>query len=644
MMGGFSVVDRSGTQRLPKFRKSMGVLAYLFFARGSEVQRSTLAEMFWPDNERTMALSNLRRAIYEIKICFGADADSVLIISRKSVALRKEVTTLDLWSSDGTMNFEVEGVLFEGLEPVSPFFDEWLYNQRRRIDNLLVSQAEGVLNAPNTEPELALRAAESILNRDPHNEAAARRAIEIHATQGNLSKAIRIYETVEKALKDDGFELDPQTREVYATLRRFRDRPAAKTTLSRATETKRPNVAVCHAQALVHPQDDSPVSRMCSELSAALGTQFSTNLAVRFAFRDTVAAPVGPARLRSLDARSVNYAVFLQLRPTALGMTVKFELYRVTDGQELSTLQFQRTADPQESDLSELARAVSAHIVERIECCEMYGVDQHRSTPWSGYDHYLHARLLLRDGARGKNLEDARQHLENAVDLAPDLPLAKVYLGHFLNSAYFGLAPGLPREPGVRRAFTLARALIQNHQTLPEAHLLLAWCLINLKQFDAAQASLNHAIEDNLTCPDQWRSAACAALCLGGYTAAETCLRTASQRQISDYGVDRSTDALFEYLTANPEHALRHLQASDSQALLTTEVLRAACLAQLGRLAEASKARDAALSYGADMWCGSDDFSEAAAVSWFFGAYPFREPSARDLLLNGLAKAGFRIS
>src|SRR5512143_2117602 len=90
---GAPQVERDGQAILVPRRKTLALLAYLAVT-GRMESRETLATLFWPDNDQSSALANLRRDLSRLKELLG---ENMLAADRQQAGLDSRVEmTLDV--------------------------------------------------------------------------------------------------------------------------------------------------------------------------------------------------------------------------------------------------------------------------------------------------------------------------------------------------------------------------------------------------------------------------------------------------------------------------------------------------------------------------------------------------------------------
>jgi DNA-binding SARP family transcriptional activator len=268
LLGSFALHDEHGrVLRLPT-RKAEALLAYLALAGRGPLRRDHLAALLWSGADAAAALASLRQCLSLIgKACGpgwvqGDGRDLQLAAARFTVdvpAFEAALADVDL-DTLAAVGAAYRGELLAGLALDEVAFDDWLQARRQRLHEqalrLFERLGDGLQAAGRIEP--ALQATLRLLELDPLHEQAHRRLMQLQASLGRRSAALRQYQVCVDVLRRElGTEPEPATRRLYHELLRM---PAAQAGPAHGPQ----------AAAAARPVHESPLVGRADELAALL--------------------------------------------------------------------------------------------------------------------------------------------------------------------------------------------------------------------------------------------------------------------------------------------------------------------------------------------------------------------------------------
>ena len=228
-------LKRDGVPLALERRKALALLVYLAVTAKPQT-RETLAALFWPDYEPAKAFAYLRRALWELNNSLGdgllaSDRDQIAIDSSASLWLdvaefRSLVTRCPPGEPSPACNqllsqaaalYQADFLAGFNLQE-SRGFEDWQFFQaeelRQSCSALLERLASGLLAAADFSA--AQGYAGRWLELDGLNETAHRLLMQIYASQGDRSSAVRQYERCVQLLqKELGLPPQPETSALY---------------------------------------------------------------------------------------------------------------------------------------------------------------------------------------------------------------------------------------------------------------------------------------------------------------------------------------------------------------------------------------------------------------------------------------------
>ena len=365
------------------------------------------------------------------------------------------------------------------------------------------------------------------------------------------------------------------------------------------------------------------------DVITALG-RFSNLLVIAksasFPFKDSKAAPAEIGRV--LDAR---YLLEGSVRRAGNRVRVSVELTEATTGRHVWSETYDAEVDDIFAVQDDIARRVVGGAAVKLTHFEQERALAKPTSSLAAYEYVLRGRDSFSHATRGDN-DQAADLFQRAIDLDPNYAEAYAALG---GSHFEAVISGWSqfREDELERAQALAQKALALDPATTRAYRLLADIDLFRKRYDLALEQLDRALEINPSDADTYAHRGSILVWAGraaeGVPWLEGALRfdradgwAASQLCMAYYFVRRYTegiDACDRALTRDPG---RNTQ-------MRTHPVLAATYAELGRRQDA----DAERAIVARLW----PFLDARTFAGQFGTQ-----EARDHMLDGLKKAGFR--
>jgi len=226
-LGNFKIILKNNTVASLAYIKMRALLAYLVVEQDQTFTRDFLAELFWGNENLSMARASLRRALSDLRKALEVPSDQVLFVATKDTLrfipnvyvdvlyfMGKDFDFVDdhddFLISDEQRVLLYQGEFLRGLVlPECEEFMSWLQHQRiayhcRAVILLekLTSHYQNLKKYPK-----ALQFATRLADIEPWNETAHSLLIMLYAFDGQISAALHQYELCRQILKT---ELDTQ--------------------------------------------------------------------------------------------------------------------------------------------------------------------------------------------------------------------------------------------------------------------------------------------------------------------------------------------------------------------------------------------------------------------------------------------------
>ena len=228
VLGGFRATMPDGASAGLSTRKAEALLAYLACRAGEPQSRDQLAALLWGDRGERQARHSLSQSLSSLRSIFG-DGLFARLSGRETVSLDTTCIEVDLaefrrLAGGGTIE-ELEaaadlyrGPLLDGFHLREPAFDEWLAQERARLDGLAVAVLARLAERQSARQDHEAAAAtwQRVQALDPLSEETHRRVLRLHLDRGAYNAAIRHYRLCADLLKQQlGTSPEPATTELY---------------------------------------------------------------------------------------------------------------------------------------------------------------------------------------------------------------------------------------------------------------------------------------------------------------------------------------------------------------------------------------------------------------------------------------------
>jgi DNA-binding SARP family transcriptional activator len=195
LLGGFSLVDETSARPIRiSSRKGRALLAYLAMRPNCRASREQLADLLWSDGVDAQARHSLRQCLVQLRRDFAAVDPDLLILTDDEVVLLATRFPVDvvefqlLAASSQPQDLARAGALYcgellQGLSIDVEAFDQWLQDERRRLEScaVLVFERLAKLLDEAGHGAAAIEAADRLVGRDVFREDWQRLLIRLYA-------------------------------------------------------------------------------------------------------------------------------------------------------------------------------------------------------------------------------------------------------------------------------------------------------------------------------------------------------------------------------------------------------------------------------------------------------------------------------
>ena len=185
----------------------------------------------WSRSDEEKARGSLRQVIRELRSTFEAAGYQGFSAARLSIQLDPAKVEVDVESiikaaETGSVHPlllntpNLEQHILEGLDDLDPSFRVWVLAKRQTIHDRLMRSLGPALIATDVAASVKKDIATAIVNLDPTHEEASCHLMQVHAEQGDVAGALRIYKTLWDLLDEDyGMEPSAATQDLVAKIK-----------------------------------------------------------------------------------------------------------------------------------------------------------------------------------------------------------------------------------------------------------------------------------------------------------------------------------------------------------------------------------------------------------------------------------------
>jgi DNA-binding SARP family transcriptional activator/TolB-like protein len=212
-------------------QKASAVLSYLALTEAKHESRERLVGLLWSRSDEEKARASLRQVVRELRASFEDAGYGGFSAGRLSVHLDAENVEVDIESivrlaESGRVHPlllntpDLGAKILEGMDDLDPSFRIWVLAKRQTINDRLMRSLGAGLVAKDIAADVKTEIATAIVNLDPTHEEACCHLMRVHAEQGDVAGALRIYKALWNLLEQDyGMEPSPVTEELVAEIK-----------------------------------------------------------------------------------------------------------------------------------------------------------------------------------------------------------------------------------------------------------------------------------------------------------------------------------------------------------------------------------------------------------------------------------------
>lgn len=663
--------------------KEQGLLAILALSPKHSCSRGRITNLLWSTRSDEQARASLRQSLWSLKNALGQDADKILDVDRKRVALNSSQVSTDvaefrnLASSSTVESLEraVElyaGELLDGLDIRDPAWEEWLSMERASLRSMVVTTLRKLIDfyAAGSNFTKLIEAGRRLVDIDPYQEEGHRALIRGYAESDQRALALKQYERCRELLRRE-LDTDPDraTRDLVSEVREKTVPDVRNTDLVRESTDRGflsgPSAGLSAAlptilEQLPRTAPDTgmpsilvpPFSNVSGDGSQDyLARAITDNIIISltafrelfvFAYKTSMAIDDGSgATLGVAERLGARYVVEGSVQRTDTHIRVTARLVDARDSRQLWANRYDRAVGDLLAVQDEIVDMVTNSLVEKVE--EAHHRQSAAEPPENllAYDFVLRGRVLLNRYTREGELE-ARRNFQNGIDL--DSTSAPAHAGLAVSYIHEYEAPWCQHsEETLSETFAWARKALALDDSNIMALYALAGAYFYNDEYELANLEIERAIAIN---PHDYHNVCSKAwfMTFSGHLQ-EGLACSIDAMRTNPYAADGclETIGIGQYLSGQYEHALKAYGSTKADSLFKLGGL-AASYAQLDRPREATRAAREFMAVADQTESDNDPSANRYWRSYWSRMYRFKNPGDREHYFDGLRKAGIPVA
>jgi DNA-binding SARP family transcriptional activator/TolB-like protein len=650
-------------------QKAGAVLSYLALIEAKQESRERLVGLLWSRSDEEKARGSLRQVIRELRSTFEAAGYHGFSAGRLSIQLDPAMVEVDVESiikaaERGSVHPllldtpNLEEHILEGLDDLDPSFRVWVLAKRQTIHDRLMRTLGPALVATDIAASARRDIAAAIVNLDPTHEEASCHLMQVHAEQGDVAGALRIYKALWDLLDEDyGMEPSPATKDLVAKIKLGGfEQPRAGIDVRLAADARLSpsiNGSIAKALAPVVGNIKAPV-KICLVLQpfamhgvdsdhAHLVQGFHQHLAaslVRFREWSVVDRPpteVVAALPDSAPRYSIETTAYQAGTEINMVMVLRDDTTGIYVWSESFRLGLNNWFEAQQRIIRRIATALnvqlSAERLMRLAGEPDVSLDVH--------DRWLRGQSLHYK-YDAESWQRAVTIFRDAIREYPTFSPCYSSLVQLNNIEHF-VHPGVFRDLGKARAtLELAKRAVQLDPVDCRAHLCYGWS--NVMVFRETEAAPHMELACELNDNDPWTLLSCALYCAfcGSIEQAQQLAEQSLALSPAPSYLGWGYHGIIRLLRGEYAGALEAIDRAEG-VLKTLPAWRVATLFHLGLSDMAREEAQRFLNGIRSFWVGSSAPTNEAVVRWTLQVHPVSVNSRWEVLRDGLRGAGLPV-
>jgi DNA-binding SARP family transcriptional activator/TolB-like protein len=646
-------------------QKAGAVLSYLALTETKHESRERLVGLLWSRSDEEKARGSLRQVIRELRSAFEGAGYSGFVADRLSIHLDAEKVAVDVETiikaaESGSVHPlllnvpQLDEHILEGLDDLDPSFRVWVLAKRQTIHDRLMRSLGAGLIAKDVAADAKKDIATAIINLDPTHEEACCHLMQVHAEQGDVAGALRIYKALWDLLdRDYGMEPSLATEELVAKIKLgIFERPlangAANTRASRVTngsvgQAILPVVANVKAPAktclVLRPFAMHGIDSDHAHLVQGFHQHLAASL-VRFREWSVVDRPPTTVALSAQDSVP-QYSIETTAYQAGTEINMVMLLRDDTTGIYVWSENLRLGLDNWFETQQRIIRRIATSLNVQLSAERLMRLAGEPDVSLDLHDRWLRGQSLL-SKFDAESWHRAVTIFRDAIRESPRFSPCYSSLVQMNNIEHI-VHPGFFRDLGKARAtLELAKTAVQLDPVDSRAHLCCGWSYVTaLREAEAApHMELACELNDN----DPWTLLSSAHYCAFCGSVEQARARAEQSLALSPAPsyLEWGYHGIIRVLSGDYAGALDAIDRAEG-VIKTLPAWRAAALFYLGEQITAKKQARQFLNATRSFWVGSDAPSDEAITRWLLQAHPISIHSRWEILRHGLRGAGLPV-
>ncbi len=648
-------------------QKARAVLSYLALTETKSESRERLVGLFWSRSDEEKARASLRQVVRELRSIFEDAGFGGFVAGRLSIHLDADALEVDAESIiRAAEESSVHPLLLntpqlgervlEGMDDLDPSFRVWVLAKRQTIHDRLMRSLGAALVSDEVAADTKDGIATAIVNLDPTHEEACCHLMRMHAGQGDVAGALRIYKSLWDLLdRDYGMEPSPVTEALVAEIKLGAfERPAVQPGARFEGDQQAIRASGEHVVHLTGALGLlAPTVKTCLVLRpfamhgidsdhAHLVHGFHQHLAASLVrFREWSVVDRAPAKAAPASDSGPQYCIETTAYQAGSEINMVMVLRDDTTGIYIWSESLRLGLDNWFETQQRVIRRIAASLNVQLSAERLMRLAGEPDVSLDIHDRWLrgqnlHYKYDAESWQRGVTI------FRDAIRENPTFSPCYSSLVQMYNVEHF-VHPGIFRDLDKAKAtLDLAKRAVQLDPVNSRAHLCCGWSYVMALREAEAPPHMDLACELNDN--DPWTllsSAACSAFC-GSMDLA--LLRAAQSLALSPSPsyLGWGYHGIIRVLSGEFAAAIEAIDRAQG-VIKTLPAWRAAALFHLG---EADMAREEAqrfLNGIRSFWVGLSAPTDEAVVRWALQAHPISVLERWDILRGGMAGAGLPV-